>query len=221
PRTIVCIGRNYANHISELGNTRPAEPFFFLKPVGSLLNPPKKEKKNVLMPKGCDLNYEVELAVILSKNIDEWNESMGELKDIVWGYKVAIDMTARNYQTSAKEKGLPWTLSKGLKTFLPVSKFIPRNEIPDPHNVQLYLEVNGEKRQEDSTNLMIFDIPKLVRHVTSVMPLAIGDMLLTGTPKGVGKVMPGDVITAGVRVDGKELELGKIKVGIVERVSGY
>ena len=130
-------------------------------------------------------------------------------------------MTARNYQSTAKEKGLPWSLAKGLKSFCPVSKFIPINKIPDPHNVQLHLEVNGEKRQEDFTSLMLFDIPRLLRHVTSVMPLGPGDLLLTGTPKGVGKVVPGDKITAGVRVDGEELQLGEIDVDIVERVGGY
>lgn len=177
--------------------------------------------RKVLMPKGCDLHYEVELAVVLKSKVDEWNGDMEGLKDIVWGYNVAIDMTARNYQTSAKEKGLPWSLSKGLKTFLPISNFIPFNVIPDPHNVQLHLEVNGQTRQEDSTNLMLFNIPMLLRHVTSVMPLFTGDLLLTGTPKGVGKVIPGDKITAGVRVNGKEIELGKISVDIADRVSGY
>jgi len=128
-------------------------------------------------------------------------------------------MTARNYQSAAKEKGLPWSLAKGLKTFCPVSKFIPFKRIPDPHDVQLHLEVNGEKRQEDFTSLMLFDIPKLLRHVTSVMPLGPGDLLLTGTPKGVGKVAPGDKITAGVRVNGEDL--GVINVEIVERAGGY
>lgn len=130
-------------------------------------------------------------------------------------------MTARNLQTDAKEKGLPWSLAKGLKTFCPLSKFIPFSQIPDPHNVQLHLEVNGEKRQEDFTNLMLFDIPRLLRHVTSVVPLQFGDMLLTGTPKGVGSVKPGDKITAGVRVDGEELQEGKIEVLVVEREGGY
>ncbi|KAF8424643.1 fumarylacetoacetate hydrolase family protein [Tirmania nivea] len=219
PRTIVCIGRNYADHIAELGNTRPAEPLFFLKPVRSLLLP--QFHPLVLMPKGCDLHYEVELAVVLGKQVDEWKGGLRDLENVVAGYKVAIDMTARNYQSAAKEKGLPWALAKGLKSFCPISRFIPIKDIPDPHNVQLHLEVNGEKRQEDFTSLMLFDIPRLLRHVSSVMPLGPGDLLLTGTPKGAGRVMPGDKITAGVRVDGQELDLGKIKVKIVERVGGY
>lgn len=130
-------------------------------------------------------------------------------------------MTSRNYQAAAKEKGLPWTLAKGLKTFCPVSSRIPRNLIPDPQNVQLHLEVNGEKRQEDSTNLMLFDIPRLLRHVTSVMPLLPHDIVLTGTPKGVGKVVPGDKITAGLRVDGEELSQAYVEVLVEEREGGY
>ena len=124
-------------------------------------------------------------------------------------------------QSNAKAKSLPWALSKGLKTFLPLSNFIPSSLLPDPHNVTLHLEVNGVQKQGDSTNLMLFDIPRLLRHVTSVMPLYKGDLLLTGTPKGVGSVVPGDVITAGVRVDGKEIDEGRIKVEVVERMGGY
>jgi len=130
-------------------------------------------------------------------------------------------MTARNYQSAAKEKGLPWSLAKGFKSFCPVSKLIPVEEIPDPHNVQLHLEVNGKQRQEDSTSLMLFDIPRLLRHVSSVFPLGPGDLLLTGTPKGVGSVQPGDKITAGLRVNGKEVEQGKISLQVKERPGGY
>ena len=86
--TIVCIGRNYADHIAELGNTRPTEPFFFLKPTGSLLLPRGANQRKVLMPKGCDLHYEVELAVVLKKRLDEWKGGMRDLGDVVEGYKV-------------------------------------------------------------------------------------------------------------------------------------
>lgn len=116
---------------------------------------------------------------------------------------------------------MPWTLCKGFKTFLPVSHFIPRSAIPDPHNVTLHLSVNGEVRQEDSTRLMLFDIPRLLQHISGVTTLYEDDLVLTGTPKGVGRVVPGDVLTAGVRVDGKEVEEGRIEVAVGERVGGY
>ena len=124
-------------------------------------------------------------------------------------------------QETAKIKSLPWSLSKGLKTFLPVSDFIPFASIPDPHNATLYLSVNGVPRQNDSTSLMLFDIPRLISHITSVMPLDEDDLILTGTPKGVGRVLPGDVMTAGISVDGKEVEEGRITVPVEFRLSGY
>lgn len=130
-------------------------------------------------------------------------------------------MTARNYQDLAKKKGLPWTLSKGLKTFLPVSHFIPLQKIPDPQNVELYLSINGTIKQQDNTNLMLFDIPRLIRHITSVAPLYEDDIVMTGTPKGVGRVVGGDKIMAGVRVDGEEVVEGRIEVAVEERADGY
>lgn len=124
-------------------------------------------------------------------------------------------------QETAKKSGLPWTLCKGFKTFLPVSHFIPKSRIPDPHAVTLHLAVNGTVRQEDSTGLMLFDIPRLLQHVTGITTLYEDDLVLTGTPKGVGRVVPGDVLTAGVRVNGEEIEEGRIEVRVEERVGGY
>ena len=125
----------------------------------------------------------------------------------------------RSVQSVAKQKALPWALCKGFKTFLPVSHFIPKHKIP--REAELYLRVNGETKQRDSTSLMLFDVPRLLHHVTSVAPLEENDLLLTGTPKGVGPVRPGDVITAGITVDGVEIPEGQIEVAVQERVTGY
>jgi len=217
PRTIACIGRNYTDHIAELGNTRPSEPFYFLKPVASFL-PPRAGP--VLCPKDANLHFEVELAAVIGEPADQLPATADALRKVK-GWAVGVDMTARNYQNAAKKKSLPWSLCKGFKTFLPVSHFIPKGKIPNPHDVELYLKVNGEVKQNDSTSLMLFDIPRLLQHVTSVFPLEEDDLLLTGTPKGVGPVKPGDVITAGIKVNGIELEEGKIEVEIEERTTGY
>jgi len=216
PRTIACIGRNYADHVAELGNTRPSEPFYFLKPAGSLLQP---GAGGILAPKGVNLHYEVELTAVMGETADEVSEADALSK--IKGWCMAVDMTARNYQEQAKGKGVPWSLCKGFKTFLPVSHFISKQALPDPHNAEIWLQVNGKDRQRDATSLMLFDIPRLVNHVTSVFPLEEDDLLLTGTPKGVGPVVPGDVITAGIRVDGKEIEEGRIEVTVEERAGGY
>ena len=137
------------------------------------------------------------------------------------GYAISIDMTARNAQNEAKKKGLPWDIAKGFDTFLPVSEIIPKSSIPDPHNVELYLTVNDEHRQADSTNLMLYKIPRILSDISKVMTLEKGDIVLTGTPKGVGSIKPGDVVKAGIKVDGKELEEGKIQVVVEESTSSY
>jgi len=215
----VCIGRNYADHITELNNSKPKQPFFFIKPASSILPPGAGP---VVRPRGVDLHYEVELALVLGKQVKDLEAS--DLKgalDAIESYAVSIDMTGRNVQNEAKKKGLPWSIAKGFDTFLPVSNIIAKSAIPDPHNVELYLTVNNEHRQADSTELMLFRIPRILSDISKVMTLEKGDIVLTGTPKGVGSVAPGDVMRAGIRVGGKELEEGKIEVVVEESTSSY
>ena len=128
-------------------------------------------------------------------------------------------MTARNAQDEAKKKGLPWSIAKGFDTFLPISEPIPKSKIPDPHNLDLWLSVNGEIKQKDNTNLMLFDIPRQLSAISQVMTLEEGDLVLTGTPKGVGPVKAGDVLRAGLQVDGKELE--KLEIPVEQRGNKY
>jgi len=164
------------------------------------------------------LHYEVELALIMGRTVVDLPESdeKGALNAIA-GYCVAIDMTARNLQDEAKKKGLPWTAAKGFDTFLPVSKFIEKEKIKNPHDLELWLTVNGEHRQRDSTGLMLFRIPRIISEISRVMRLEEGDLVLTGTPKGVGEVDLGDMMRAGLRVGGKEVEEGAIEVGVEEK----
>ncbi|KAL8999683.1 MAG: hypothetical protein Q9169_001500 [Polycauliona sp. 2 TL-2023] len=218
-RKIVCIGRNYADHITELNNARPKRPFFFLKPSSSILPPASGP---VLRPNGVNLHYEVELALIMGKSIwdlDAEDERRG--MDAIKGYAVGVDMTARNVQDEAKKKGLPWSIAKGFDTFLPMSKFIPKTAVSDPHDVELWLSVNDEMRQMDSTQLMLFRIPRILAEISQCMTLEEGDVILTGTPKGVGSVVVGDVMKAGLRVDGNEVEEAKIEVKIEEKGGLY
>jgi len=216
---VVCIGRNYADHVAELNNQRPKQPFFFLKPPSSILLP---GEGNVVRPKGVNLHYEVELALIMGKQVKNLEESdeQGDM-DAIESYALSIDMTARNAQEEAKKKGLPWSIAKGFDTFLPVSQVIPKSAIPDPHNIEIYLQVNGKYHQQDSTELMLFRIPRMLSDISKVMTLEKGDIVITGTPKGVGSVVPGDVMTAGIRVNGKELPESKIEVEVEESTSTY
>ena len=130
-------------------------------------------------------------------------------------------MTARNAQDEAKKKGLPWDIAKGFDTFLPMSGVIPKSAIADPQDVELFLEVNGKTRQQGSTNLMIYQIPRILSDISKVMALQPGDIVLTGTPAGVGPVVPGDRMRAGVRVAGKEIEEGKIDIPVEESTSSF
>jgi 2-keto-4-pentenoate hydratase/2-oxohepta-3-ene-1,7-dioic acid hydratase in catechol pathway len=139
----------------------------------------------------------------------------------VAGYLVAIDMTGRNVQDEAKKKGLPWSIAKGFDTFLPISEEIPKSRIPDPHNAFLRLSVGSQLRQADSTGLMLYRIPRQLAEISRVMTLEKGDLVLTGTPKGVGEVKAGDVMKASIEVDGKEIEEGRIEVEVKDREGRY
>lgn len=220
-RKILCIGRNYAAHITELNNARPQQPFFFLKPSLSVLRP---NNGPFLVPRGVVVHHEVELAFTLNKdlaNLDPATFSHEDALDAIEGYALAIDMTARNVQDEAKKKGLPWSIGKGFDTFLPLSNFIPKSQIPDPYKVNLTLSINGETKQLDRTNLMLFPIHRILSHMSSIMTLQKGDLILTGTPKGVGAISPGDVVKATISYDDKVIEDATIDIVAEQKPGPY
>jgi acylpyruvate hydrolase len=137
------------------------------------------------------------------------------------GYFLAIDMTARNVQDEAKKKGLPWSIAKGFDTFLPISNEVAKSRIPDPHDAFLRLSVGSQSRQADSSGLMLYRIPRLLAEISRVMTLEEGDLVLTGTPKGVGEVKSGDVMKASIEVGGQEIEDGRIDVEVKDREGRY
>lgn len=128
-------------------------------------------------------------------------------------------MTGRNVQEEAKKKGLPWTIAKGFDTFLPISQPVAKSRIPDPHNAFLKLSVGDKLRQADSTRLMLYRIPRQLADISRVMTLEPGDLVLTGTPKGVGEVKSGDVMKASIEVDGVTIET--IEVDVQDREGRY
>lgn len=130
-------------------------------------------------------------------------------------------MTARNVQDEAKKKGLPWSIAKGFDTFLPISNFIAKHRLPRPEDAHLWLSVNNEVKQSDSTELMLFKIPRQLSDISNVMTLEKGDIVLTGTPKGVGSVKTGDIMRAGLKVDGKDIEEANIEVPVEDRDGLY
>jgi len=130
-------------------------------------------------------------------------------------------MTGRNVQEEAKRKGLPWSIAKGFDTFLPISEPIPKARLPDPHGAHLWLSVNNEMKQSDSTGLMLFRIPRQLSDISRVMTLEKGDVVLTGTPKGGGPVGTGDVMRAGLRVGEEDVEEMGMEVKVVDREGPY
>jgi len=215
----VCIGRNYADHVKELGNELPKQPFFFIKPRSAVLAPGQGP---ILRPKGVQLHYELELGVVIgkeAKNINPANFTMAQADQYIAGYTVGLDLTARNVQASAKKAGLPWSAAKGFDTFLPLSDFIPKAKIPNPDDAWLQLKVNNEIRQNDSTNLMIHKIPQLIAFISNIMTLEEGDVVMTGTPKGVGEIVPGDVLR-GVVMSNKEV-VGELNTSVADKPGYY
>ncbi|KAG0380936.1 hypothetical protein BGX24_002618 [Mortierella sp. AD032] len=198
-RKIIAIGRNYSEHAKELGNAVPTEPFFFLKPTSSYIT----DEQSIEIPAGCEVHHELELAVIIGK---EGRDILAEdAEAYIAGYALSLDMTARNIQDRAKKESRPWTASKGYDTFSPIGAFIPKEQIPDHGNVDLSLQIDGVTKQKGNTRDMIFSVPALIENVSSIMKLEEGDVIMTGTPKGVGRVLPGETITCDLSVNGKVL----------------
>ena len=192
-RKIICIGRNYVDHALELNNPIPRRPLLFLKPPSSLIT----EGKKIEIPGECSsLHHEVELGLVIGKEGKNIEENMADHH--IAGYVLALDMTARDIQDDIKKKGHPWLLAKCWDTFCPVSDFIPKEEVVDPANLSLWLKVDGQLKQSGNTKDMLFPIPKIISYASGIMKLEYGDVILTGTPKGVGSVLSGQVIECGI-----------------------
>ncbi|CAM9395980.1 oxaloacetate tautomerase FAHD1, mitochondrial [Lampetra fluviatilis] len=193
-RKAVCVGRNYAEHARELGNPLPQEPVLFLKPPTAFV---REQGPPLRAPWFCSsLHHEVELGVVVGRAGSCISQAAA--MEHVAGYALCLDMTARDAQEACKSKGLPWTLAKAFDGSCPVSDFIPKERIPDPHDLNIWLEVNGERRQDGHTSNMIFSIPFLINYISSFMTLQEGDLILTGTPSGVAAVQEGDELVAGI-----------------------
>lgn len=214
-KKIVAIGRNYAAHAKELNNAVPTEPFFFLKPTSSYI----ENNATIEIPKGVIAHYEVELGVVIGSNRIR-DVKAAEAMQHVAGYTLSVDMTARNVQDKVKKQGLPWSAAKGFDTFTPTSGFIDKSRVRDPSKLKLWLKVNDDIRQNGPTSDMMFDIPHLIEHVTGIMSLEQGDLLLTGTPQGVGEVKDGDVMTCGLEDQSGNL-LAQLRNKVANRVGGY
>ncbi|TAF08596.1 MAG: FAA hydrolase family protein [Flavobacteriia bacterium] len=186
---IICIGRNYADHISELNNERPTEPVIFMKPDSAIL----PNKNPFVIPAfSNDIHHEVEILVKIcrvGKHIDakfahKYYEEIG----------LGIDFTARDVQSTLKEKGLPWEKAKAFDHSAVIGNFISKKNYSSLENINFELKSNQVTVQEGNTSLMLWKIDELIAYVSQYFTLKIGDIIFTGTPKGVAKVTEGDVL---------------------------
>jgi 2-keto-4-pentenoate hydratase/2-oxohepta-3-ene-1,7-dioic acid hydratase in catechol pathway len=197
PTKIMCVGRNYAAHARELGLEIPAEPLLFLKPPSALLG---HAGTVVLPPQSGRVEHEAELAVVVGRRAK--NLGKAEALSSVFGYTCACDVTARDLQ----KRDVQYTRAKGFDTFCPVGPWI-ETEL-DAHAVRIRCHVNGQSRQDGNTSDMIFDVPTIVSYVSHMMTLEPGDLILTGTPEGVGPLVAGDSLE--VEIDG----IGRLKLRV-------
>lgn len=189
PSKIICVGRNYREHAKELGNEVPTEPLLFFKPPSSLLAP----GATVRMPAASQrVDFEGELALVVGKRTSRF-QVHGDWRAALRGYTLANDVTARDLQ---KKEG-QWTRGKGWDTFCPVGPIVS-DELDPASDVVLETRVNGEVRQHGSTADFLFTIPQLLAYVTEAITLEPGDLVLTGTPSGVGPLQPGDRVEVSV-----------------------
>ena len=201
---IICIGRNYTNHIEELQNERPEEPVVFLKPDSSIL---PKNNPFYIPSFSNDVHYEVEVLVKINK--------VGKYIDAKFAHKyydevgLGIDFTARDVQAKLKAKGLPWEKAKGFDGASVIGKFVAKETYKDLQNLNFSLEKNGEKVQEGNTKQMLWGIDEIISYVSQFYTLKKGDIIFTGTPAGVGKVEENDILIGNI--EGEEFLKVRVK----------
>lgn len=189
--SLFCIGRNYVDHIKEMKSEQTSDPVVFLKPRNSIIH----SGGSVIIPEATsDVHHEAELVLLIGKTTR--NCSPDEAMASVRAFGIGIDFTARDLQSQAKADGRPWSLAKGFDTFAPVGNLVAYTHNEDLKDLTISLLVNGESRQNDSTSLMIFNPADIISYLSHQFTLTPGDIIFTGTPKGVSRVNPGDSVTA-------------------------
>lgn len=209
-RRVFCVGRNYADHAREMGAVDQAEgrepPFFFTKP-GDAVVAGLGEMAVSYPPATSNLHHEIEMVVALGGG--GANVSPAQALSLVFGYAVGLDLTRRDLQAAAKAKGHPWDMGKGFDQSAVCGAIAPVAECGHPATGRIWLSVNGEVRQEGDLAAMMWKVPEIIAQLSTLVRLAAGDLIYTGTPAGVGAVLPGDVLMGGV--DG----VGGLQVRIV------
>jgi len=204
-RRILCVGANYAAHQLEMGRDPSRElPFFFAKPSDAIVVADKNLNAVVpFPPQTNNFHYEIEMIIGIGKTACNLNSD--EALDVIWGYGVGIDLTRRDLQKEAKDKGRPWELGKGFDNSAIISSISPVSQVGHPSNLRIWLKVNGEIKQDSNIDKLIWSVPEMISILSKTMTLQPGDIIYTGTPEGVGAINKGDVISGGVEGLGEVL----------------
>jgi len=202
---VVCVGRNYADHAKEMGNEVPTEfPIVFMKTATCMIN----SGENVIHPDYSEnLHHEVELVLLIGEKVKNANNE--EAENAIMGYAVGLDMTLRDIQFKCKEKGEPWTFAKIFDTSGVLTEFVLKSDYKLNGSERIHLSVNNEVKQESSVGMMLFNPIETIKNISSRMTLEKGDLIFTGTPAGVSRVIRGDKLSGGIE------NIGKIEATIV------
>lgn len=208
-RRVYCVGRNYAAHAREMGfDPERDPPFFFAKPADAIVPVAAGTTADIPYPVAtANYHHEIELVAALGRGGN--NIDAAAAADHVWGYAVGLDMTRRDLQLALRDKGRPWELGKAFDASAPIGPIVPAARVPDIGRAAIWLRVNGEERQRSTIAHLIWTVAETIAHLSRYFALAPGDLIFTGTPEGVGQVVPGDRLVGGI--DG----LGELAVRIV------
>lgn len=195
---IYCVGRNYEAHAREMGGTGREDPFFFQKPADAIIAVDANQTAAMPYPSLTqNLHHEVELVIAIGK--EGRDIEVAQAASHIFGYAVGIDMTRRDLQNDMKKRGLPWCISKAFDHSAPIGSITPAAEFA-AHNAQaeIWLKVNGQDRQRSQLSELTWNVYEIIAHLSKAWTLQPGDLIFTGTPEGVGAVVRGDIMEAGI-----------------------
>lgn len=196
-RRIYCVGRNYPDHAREMGYSERESPLFFCKPADAVFPIADGAIGRLPYPSETgDLQYEIELVVAIGAHATAVDAAGAAA--LVWGYAVGVDLTRRDLQAMMRKQGRPWEIAKSFDRSAPISPIRPVQGSGLVESGRIWLDVNGQRRQEGEVGRMIWSVREILEHLSRYFTLAPGDLVFTGTPSGVGPVRPGDLIRGGV-----------------------
>ncbi|MCL7462116.1 fumarylacetoacetate hydrolase family protein [Pseudomonas sp. NW5] len=208
-RRVYCVGRNYAAHAREMGFDPDREPpFFFCKPTDTVVGVRHEDTLQLPYPsETSNYHYEIELVVAIGKG--GRNIALEDANEHVFGYAVGLDMTRRDLQMKMREMGRPWEIGKAFDQSAPIAPLYPAADVGHPSHAGIWLQVNGEDKQRSDIDKLIWSVPETIAYLSRFFELVPGDLIMTGTPEGVGPVVAGDLMVGGVE------GLGEIRVQVI------